>query len=240
MSSKHQKVDQDLPPHPLLQYDPDILNGGIQLLKLEYLEDPRTRAPVPRNQEVPKEAFGTPTSRSIVVATSHAWFHQCHPDPEGVKLKILREEFFPRLRERFPNTEILIFDDWHSCPQWPRKTKEEQDRFDKCMRKMNSMYCYCDVILFVEAPLPDLDDTVYTCDLIPFEHQWLHFIDTIQYLGGEESTLSIRKNDIVVGMSNVVDTLTVDTLKATKNETSISFLKRPYGRPNRTPAKERG
>ena len=240
MSSKHQKVDQDLAPHPLLQYDPDILNGGIQLLKLEYLEDPRTRAPVPRNQEVPKEAFGTPTSRSIVVATSHAWFHQCHPDPEGVKLKILREEFFPRLRERFPHTEILIFDDWHSCPQWPKESKEEQDRFDKCMRKMNSMYCYCDVILFVEAPLPDLENTVYTCDLIPFEHQWLHFIDTIQYLGGEESTLSIHKNDIVVGMSNVVDTLTVDTLKATKNKTSISFLKRPYGRPNRTPTRERG
>ena len=110
--------------HPLLLYDPGILKGGIQLLKLEYLESEKTKAPVPRNQEVPKSAFGTLTGRSVLVATSHAWFHQCHPDPHGVKLRIMRKEFFPRLRKRFPYTQILIFDDWHSCPQWPRTTKE--------------------------------------------------------------------------------------------------------------------
>ena len=90
--------------HPLLRYDPDALNKGIELLKLEYFEADTTRAPVPRNQEVPKEAFGTLTERSILVATSHAWFYQCHPDPDGVKLNILRTDFFPRLRERFPHT----------------------------------------------------------------------------------------------------------------------------------------
>ena len=224
--------------HPLLKYDPDILNDGIQLLKLEYFEDPRTQAPVPRNQEVPKHAFGTLTERCIVVATSHAWFHQCHPDPEGVKLNILREKFFPKLRERFPHTQILVFDDWHSCPQWPRETKEEEDRFNKCMKHMNSIYCYSDVILFVEADLPKLDETVFKCDLIPSEHRWLRFIDTFQYLGGDEAT-KIQKNDIIVQI-NGVDTLTMDILKATKTRTTISFLRRPYGRPNRTPAKERG
>ena len=127
--------------HPLLRYDPHIFNGGIQLIKLEYLENPDTKAPVPRNQEVPKKAFGELTGRSILVATSHAWFHQCHPDPQGVKLDILRKYFFPRLRKRYPYTQILVFDDWHSCPQWPRRTKEENDRFKKCMDHMNSIYC---------------------------------------------------------------------------------------------------
>ena len=89
--------------HPLLRYDPDAMNGGIEVLKLEYFEAKTTKAPVPRNQEIPKEAFGTLTGRSILVATSHAWFHQCHPDPEGVKLEIMRKKFFPRLRERFPH-----------------------------------------------------------------------------------------------------------------------------------------
>ena len=56
--------------HPLLRYDPDILDGGVQLLKLEYLEAETTRAPVPRNQEVPESAFGELTGRSILVATS--------------------------------------------------------------------------------------------------------------------------------------------------------------------------
>ena len=94
--------------HPLVKYDPETVNGGVQVLKLEYFESETTRAPVPRNQNVPKEAFGKLTGRSILVATSHAWFHQCHPDPEGVKLEIMRKDFFPRLRERFPHTEILV------------------------------------------------------------------------------------------------------------------------------------
>jgi len=232
--------------HPLLRYDPDILDGGVQLLKLEYLEAETTRAPVPRNQEVPKSAFGELTGRSILVATSHAWFYQCHPDPHGVKIKIMREEFFPRLRKRFPHTEILIFDDWHSCPQWPRYTQEENDRFKKCMKHMNSIYCYCDVVLFVEAPLPNLDSTIFKCDLVPSEHKWLHFIDTIQYLGERENddhnnTTQIQKNDIVIQMNNAKESLlTIESLKQKKERTTISYLKRPYGRPNRTPAEERG
>ena len=127
--------------HPLVKYDPESVNGGVQVLKLEYFEAKTTRAPVPRNQNVPKEAFGTLNGRSILVATSHAWFHQCHPDPEGVKLEIMRKDFFPRLRERFPHTEILVFDDWHSCPQWPRLTEEENARFRKCMEHMKLVYC---------------------------------------------------------------------------------------------------
>ena len=239
MSSTHSERETRQQTHPLLLYDPHILDGGIQLLKLEYFEAETTRAPVPRNQEVPKEAFGTLTGRSILVATSHAWFYQCHPDPHGVKLKIMRQQFFPRLRKRFPYTEILVFDDWHSCPQWPRITKEENDRFKKCMDHMNSIYCYCDVVLFVEACLPTLDETVFTCDLVPSEHKWLHFIDTIQYLGGDDNTASIRKNDIVVKMKNCT-ALTIDVLKQKKERAIISFLRRPYGRPNRTPAEERG
>jgi len=225
--------------HPLLQYDPDVLSGAIQLVKLEYLEAETTKAPVPRNQEVPEEAFGTLNGRSILVATSHAWFFQNHPDPHGEKLQIMRKELFPALRERYPRTQILIFDDWHSCPQWPRLTQEENDRFKKCMDHMNSVYCYCDVVLFVEAPLPDLDNTVFTCDLIPSEHKWLYFIDTIQYLGGNDKNVAIQKNDIIVEVNNSVKE-NINVLKKKTDITTISYLKRPYGRPNRIPAEERG
>ena len=50
------------------------------------------------------------------------------------------------------------------------------------MNHMNSVYCYCDVVLFVQAPLPDLDERIYECELVPSEHEWLNFIDTIQYV----------------------------------------------------------
>ena len=92
-SNEHERQSRLLI-HPILQYDPDAMDGGIQLLKLEYLEAETTRAPVPRNQDVPKEAFDELTGRSILVATSHAWFYQCHPDPEGVKLEIMRKKSF--------------------------------------------------------------------------------------------------------------------------------------------------
>ena len=142
--------------------------------------------------------------------------------------EIMRKDFFPRLRERFPHTEILVFDDWHSCPQWPRVTEEENARFRKCMEHMNSVYCYCDVVLFVEAPLPDLDERVYECELVPSEHRWLRFIDTIQYVGDDEKDVTLlRKNDIVVGAKGV-ETLTVVVLKKMKEICKISFLKRPY------------
>ena len=227
--------------HPLLRYDPHALDGGIQLIKLEYFEARTTVSPVPRNQDIPKEAFGTLTGRSILVATSHAWFHQCHPDPNGVKLDILRKDLFPRIRKRFPYTKILVFDDWHSCPQWPRLTEEENTRFRKCMDHMNSVYCYCDVVLFIEARLPDLDKTVHTCELVPSQHKWLHFIDTIQYIEGVDKTTTIQKNDIVVKLRNhKKEDLTLQLLQQTSHNTTISFLRRPYGRPNRTPASERG
>ena len=97
--------------HPLLLYDPDALKY-IQLLKMEYFEDPILRPPVPRRQGIPKTAVGILHSKSILVATSHAWFYQCHPDPYGNKLNLLRKHFIPKLRKSYPNTEILIFDEY--------------------------------------------------------------------------------------------------------------------------------
>ena len=147
--------------HPLLQYDPDAAKW-IKVIRAEYFDE--CEPPVPRNQDLPKHAFGELTGRTILAATSHAWFWQSHPDPEGVKLKLLRDDFIPRLRKRYPETEIVIFDDWHSCPQWPR-TDEENKVFNNAMEHMNSMYLYCDVVLFLEAKLPDLDMTIRTSEI---------------------------------------------------------------------------
>ena len=155
------------------------------------------------------------------------------PHPEGVKLKLLRDDFIPRLRKRYPETKIVIFDDWHSCPQWPR-TKKEDEVFYKAMDHMNSMYVYCDVVLFLEAKLPDLDMTVRTCSLIPSNYSFGRFVDVTQFHGPESSSLDIKTNDIITKPSDI------DTLKSTTNEIEISYLKRPFGRPNRIPADERG
>jgi hypothetical protein len=155
-----------------------------------------------------------------------------YPDPNGVKLNILRD-FIKRLRKRYPETEIVIFDDWHSCPQWPR-TQKQNEVFYKAMEHMNSMYVYCDVVLFLEAKLPDLDMTVRFCTLIPSNYSFGIFVDVTQFHGPESDKISIRKNDTVLKPSNL------DTLKSTSKEIEISFLRRPFGRPNRIPPDERG
>jgi len=222
--------------HPLELYAPGTVDV-IEFVDLSYIEAETTRAPIPRNQDLPKEVFGRLNGRSVLVATSHAWFYQCHPDPHGAKLEILRKEFCPRLRRRFPHTRILMFDDWMSCPQFPRVSRQETLRFQACMDGMNSIYCYCDVVLFVDAPFPDLDNTVFSCDLNPSEHKWLQFIDTIQYGEGDVKAL-IQQNDIVISTNNLI--LTLSNLYNTNTLTTIFFLRRPYGRPNRTPAEERG
>ena len=103
---------------------------------------------------------------------------------------------------------------------------------------------------------------MFSCDLVPSEHKWLHFIDTIQYIG-DGKDLTICKNDIVVGANDTkVPSLSIDLLKKMKETSKILFLRRPYvvvfedldievlnriptpnhryGRPNRTPAHERG
>ena len=216
--------------HPLLQYDPDAAKW-IKVIRAEYFD--QCKPPVPRNQDLPAHAFGELTGRTILAATSHAWFWQSHPDPEGVKLKLLRDDFIPRLRKRYPETNIVIFDDWHSCPQWPR-TKKEDEVFYKAMDHMNSMYVYCDVVLFLEAKLPDLDMTVRTCSLIPSNFSFGRFVDVTQFHGPESSSLDMKKNDIITIPSDI------DILKSTMKEIEISYLKRPFGRPNRIPADDRG
>lgn len=230
--------------HPLLIYDPKAADV-IDFISLTYFESGTTKAPVPRNQDLPTNAKARLTGNCILVATSHAWFHQCHPDPDGMKLDLIKEEFGPRLRKRYPHTKILIFDDWHSCPQWPRETKAEEERFQAAMKHMNSIYVYCDVVLFLHAPLPNLDEDLRVCHLVPSEHEWLRFLDTLQYVeakSNDNKKVKIQKNDIVTKMQGMDESrpLTIEDLQKKKESTVIWFLKRPYGRPNRTPADERG
>ena len=104
---------------------------------------------------------------------------------------------------------------------------------------MNSMYVYCDVVLFLGAKLPELDMTVRTCMLVPSEYDWSFFIDVVQFQSSSSSDLDIRKSDIVTSINKDTNP-TVAKLKNLKTPTSISFLRRPYGRPNCIPADERG
>ena len=180
-----------------------------------------------------------------------------------MKLELLRTVFAPKLRNRYPHTKIVVFDDWHSCPQVPRTTDEEEARFYNAMDHMNSIYCYCDVVLFLHAPLPELDISTQTCTLVPSNYKWTFFVDVVQFQGlrclsekniqidgleedrnrnsnaVEEESLEIRRNDIVVSIDGSSD-VTTSALNNLNIPSKITFLCRPFGRQNRIPPEERG
>ena len=133
--------------HPLEREDP-IAYEFIQFVRLGYLEKDAP-VPIPRHQGLPEDAFGKLTGRSILVSLSHGWFFQNHPDPRGRKLDLIRNVFAPSLRERYPHTSIVVFFDFLATPQRPR-TEDEEKRFRIAMERMNSVYVYADVILFLE------------------------------------------------------------------------------------------
>ena len=98
--------------HPLEMNDP-VLVDHVDFVKLEFLET--AKHPIPKNQCLNKtQAFGKLTGRSVLVALSHGWFYQMHPDPQGVKIDIIVKEFGPRLRKAYPETQILFL----QCLGW--------------------------------------------------------------------------------------------------------------------------
>ena len=131
--------------HPL-ELNDKLAFETIKTVRLDFLTN-EAKAPIPRCQALPPQAFGRLNGRSILVSLSHGWFFQTHPDPKGEKLDLIRNVFAPQLRERYPHTDIQVFFDYLASPQRPR-TKEEDKIFAVAMDRMNSMYVYADVILF--------------------------------------------------------------------------------------------
>ena len=138
--------------HPMSQHAPEVLHC-IKFVRLDFITR-ELEAPVPRNQEMPPEAFGELTDSTVLVATSHGWFFSGHPDPKGAKLDLIRSFFAPQMKARYPNTrDVLVFDDWLCCPQYPR-TEAEQAVFSDAMRLMNQvssfpLHCFLYVYLAV-------------------------------------------------------------------------------------------
>ena len=76
--------------------------------------------------------------------------------------------------------------------------------------------------------------TIRICTLIPANYSFGRFVDVTQFHGPETSSLTLKKNDIILKPSDI------DVLKSTTKEIQLSYLKRPFGRPNRIPVDERG
>ena len=71
----------------------------------------------------------------------------------------------------------VVFFDFLATPQRPR-TEVEEIRFRFAMERMNSVYVYADVILFLEVDLPDLDMTAHSANVDLSMYKFFNFINT--------------------------------------------------------------
>ena len=222
--------------HPLEKHDP-VLVKHVDFVTLEFLE--KAKHPIPKNQLLNKqEAFSELTGRSVLVALSHGWFYQMHPDPHAVKIDIVVKEFGPRLRKTYPETQILFFFDFLSVPQWPR-TEAEDKIFRVAMKHMNSVYVHCDLVLFIETELPKIDQTLHTATIRVSDYEWTQFLDTIQVASEKTPDDGPQQYDCVVKCDQK-SIHTVDDLKIFTSAHVVSYLKRPFGRPNTILNDDRG
>ena len=211
--------------HPLERED-RIAYKFIQFVRLGYLEK-EAPIPIPRHQGLPKNAFGKLTGRSILVSLSHGWFFQNHPDPRGRKLDLIRDVFAPRLRQRYPHTSIVVFFDFLATPQRPR-TEDEEKRFRIAMERMNSVYVYADVILFLEVDLPDLDMTAHAAKVDLSMYKFFNFIDTIQ-VSETSSKVGPQQSDCIL----TCDSKTIasaDELNELSDTHTLTWVRRNDGR----------
>jgi len=221
--------------HPL-ELNDKLAFDTIRTVRLDFLTN-EARAPIQRCQALPSHAFGRLNGRSILVSLSHGWFFQTHPDPKGEKLDLIRNVFAPQLRERYPHTDIQVFFDYLASPQRPR-TKEEDKIFAVAMDRMNSMYVYADVILFLEVELPKLDMTIHSAEVDLTTYEFFDFVDTIQ-VSETKSNIGPQQFDCIQTCdSNKVESAA--QLNSLTDNHILTFLHRPFGRPNTIINDDRG
>jgi len=223
--------------HPL-ELNDKLAFETIKTVRLDFLTGEAV-PPIPRCQALASHAFSRLTGRSILVALSHGWFFQTHPDPDGEKLNLIKNRFAPALRERYPNTDIQVFFDYLASPQRPR-TAEEDKIFAIAMDRMNSMYVYADVTIFLEIKLPVLDMKIRTATNVDLsKYKFFDFVDTVQV--SETSSKTGPQQFDCIQTCDDVDVKSTEFLHKNKSTSVIlTYLHRPFGRPNTIINDERG
>ena len=110
--------------------------------------------------------------------------------------------------------------------------------FAVAMDRMNSMYVYADVIVFLEIELPRIDMTLRSAKVDLQMYKFFDFVDTVQV-----SETKSKKGPQQFDCIHSCDSMRVEN--ATQLNTQIgvhtlTYLHRPFGRPNTIVNDDRG
>lgn len=237
--------------HPVKACNPKVCKH-VRFIRASALE--HLPQPWPRCQDLRNDLFKEPTVGDVVVAVSHGWPYQVHPDPLGEKLgpiKQLLQQVCVMLKVHV--RQILLFIDFLCIPQQPFKhgqvarSREEQDTFSSALQLMHLVFQYADVVLHLDIPLSDvpgdgLEREVKATDLTQECAQFWQAGAEVQ-VHPSSSSKSTAPFDTIIEMDGepVASKERLELILRGPNPPDTVKVKHaPFGRQNRTPCCDRG
>jgi len=249
-----------------------VAGGGmlenIKLVRADVFQ--ALQVPLPRSQDLLSSAFGTPRSQDLVVAVSHAWRNQTHPDPSGRKHSEICV-FVENLQRKFEDRTIFIFFDFLSISQRPfqvgqeERTAEETERFFAALGQMHNMYFLADYVIHLgfelDGELIQGEGDQYIVPVLMLRNVVVSQVgDWWQITQIEEGDRQSRRNGQSRRESPMTDEVSLfdrvvsvdgreleslehlqQDLEGARPIPALCALQRyPFGRVNRIPADERG
>ncbi|CAE7250963.1 ANK3, partial [Symbiodinium sp. KB8] len=122
--------------------------------------------PWPRCQELVRHLGAerkTPTRDDLVLAVSHAWSHQLHPDPLGRQAETIKQLTEEAVKDHQIKGDAMLFYDFMSMSQNPfqpgqtERSPQEQADFLKAIDALPEVFFTADAVLHVEGNWPELE-----------------------------------------------------------------------------------
>lgn len=117
---------------------------------------------LPRRQDLPEGSTWEPTQlkRGVesgdvrLVALSHCWVQEDHPDPSGQHLSAINAFIAQRLKARYPDgstvlDDLAVFIDWCSLVQNPCEAESDRVHLENGMRNMDLWFVHQSVELWL-------------------------------------------------------------------------------------------
>jgi hypothetical protein len=158
---KRTTVKSQLDWHPVVGSHEDFFNC-IKLVKAKKLQELGT--PWPRSQDLPERCFKKPTSEDLTFAVSHGWPYQAHPDPLGLKAKVLEKLLKQAIKAHNPHGDTVGFLDYCSVSQRPfregqaERTAQQTQNFSNALKAMPSVYRLVDVVIHLDMEWTAIPD----------------------------------------------------------------------------------
>jgi len=244
--------------HPLIAKLPQLQTASqrasIHFVRAEALNSLPT--PLPRCQDLPADVFGVPMKNDMVIAVSHAWPHQAHPDAKGLKKTELQDLLSSHITQM---GNVFLFFDFLSISQRPfllgqkARTAKEERQFVEALQLMHHVYFLADAVLHLDLDeqahdIPDEGCDYYLNALELHGANYCKVGDWIMIDPVYQQTLNCPMQWAPFDRIIVINDASVDSIDTVHDFVSdpgmkmcqVKLKRYPFGRPNRTSPHLRG